>query len=246
MTDIQAHSAISPEVQSQDPAPAAKRGFRGIFLGLVRFTDALFGIGLVGEMVLERSPGFLGPLAFGAGALAVFALIRPLPYGWLNCRSAMAGLLLGAYVVMEMPSRDRSEEEGEKTLVSASRTVEADTEITPKIELSKAAPTKKKTPVAAISDPLDDANRQSVWIDISKEAVRNRLRDPSSATFRSVVFNASPGKALVVCGEVSGKNGFGGTSGYQGFVASGDKLVFLESDFGAGEFPLVWNELCLK
>jgi hypothetical protein len=46
------------------------------------------------------------------------------------------------------------------------------------------------------------------------EATRANLKDPSSAQFRNVVQNGD-----MICGEVNGKNGFGGYSGFERFVA---------------------------
>ncbi len=48
----------------------------------------------------------------------------------------------------------------------------------------------------------------------------------------------------MVCGEVNGKNSFGGYSGYEGFIASGETMVVLETDFAAGEFAKAWNKAC--
>ena len=53
----------------------------------------------------------------------------------------------------------------------------------------------------------------------------------------------------VVCGEVNSKNGFGGYSGFQRFIAAGDvpDMAYLASDFAAGEsINSVWNKLCVK
>ena len=49
----------------------------------------------------------------------------------------------------------------------------------------------------------------------------------------------------MVCGQVNEKNSFGAYIGYQGFIGSGDVLVFLVNEMEAGEFVKAWNEMCL-
>ncbi len=106
---------------------------------------------------------------------------------------------------------------------------------------------KEPSPAKETSTVLQDRSKQIVWIELSKDAVRGRLKDPRSAQFRNVIFHAYQEKTPVVCGEVNAKNAFGGYSGYVGFVASGKTLVVLESDFvDGGEFAKTWNEVCLR
>ncbi len=71
---------------------------------------------------------------------------------------------------------------------------------------------------------------RATWIEVTTDAVREKLRDPQSARFRSVVFHTYQGNSPIVCGEVSSKNGFGGFSGYRRFIASGKKFVFIEPE----------------
>lgn len=74
-----------------------------------------------------------------------------------------------------------------------------------------------------------------------ESVVSSTLRDPGSAQFRNirlVTANRKDGGAEQwVCGEVNGKNGFGGYVGFQPFVgdltASGFKMKFTES-FNSG------------
>lgn len=59
----------------------------------------------------------------------------------------------------------------------------------------------------------------------AKELVANQLRDPSSAQFRDLRRT----RQGVVCGEVNGKNGYGGYAGFQRFIAKPDtQEVWLE------------------
>jgi hypothetical protein len=50
------------------------------------------------------------------------------------------------------------------------------------------------------------------------DAVKRKLRDPGSAEFRKLIAYEPGEGALVVCGEVNAKNGFGGYAGFEPFV----------------------------
>lgn len=54
------------------------------------------------------------------------------------------------------------------------------------------------------------------------------MRDPSSASFRNVFIEkrvTEDGREpITVCGEVNGRNGYGGFTGFQAFIAIGDKV----------------------
>lgn len=52
----------------------------------------------------------------------------------------------------------------------------------------------------------------------AKDLVAGQLRDPSSAQFRDL----RKTRQGVVCGEVNGKNGYGGYAGFQRFIAKPD------------------------
>ncbi|QOI55934.1 hypothetical protein [Rouxiella badensis] len=59
-------------------------------------------------------------------------------------------------------------------------------------------------------------------IDYGKEAIAQQLKDPASANFRNVIFHKdsvqpSDGVSGYVCGEVNGKNSFGGYVGFGRF-----------------------------
>ena len=79
------------------------------------------------------------------------------------------------------------------------------------------------------------------YIDLHKNRIKNRLKDPSSATFRNTrVYHAI---THVVCGEVNSKNSFGGYIGYQRFV-SGGSIQVLEEEMGEGEMDKTWRQVC--
>lgn len=54
------------------------------------------------------------------------------------------------------------------------------------------------------------------------------MRDPASATFRNVFLykrvNAKAGHQVTVCGEVNARNGYGGLTGFQQFMLSGETV----------------------
>jgi hypothetical protein len=93
----------------------------------------------------------------------------------------------------------------------------------------------------------DLRNREIVWIERTKDAVRARLRNPSSAEFGNVeLYRPYAGRdTMFVCGEVNSETGFGGRSGFQRFLGSGNSApVFLEEEVVMGEFGPVYAEMC--
>ncbi len=54
----------------------------------------------------------------------------------------------------------------------------------------------------------------------AEQAVAYRLKDPSSAQFRDLRAYRMPTGLLVVCGEINGKNSFGGYTGFSLFAAT--------------------------
>lgn len=91
-----------------------------------------------------------------------------------------------------------------------------------------------------------DKTLQQIWIIKSQEAIQRRLKDPDSAEFRNVEFY-SGGSVPVACGEVNAKNGFGGYTGFERFIASGTKLAILASDMQSPtEMQNIWVKMCVK
>jgi hypothetical protein len=78
----------------------------------------------------------------------------------------------------------------------------------------------------------------------TKQAVRVALRDPSSATFRTIYV----GPGGVTCGDVNAKNGFGGYTGFRPFYIDRGAVFFPdERSPDAGE-KFIWKtyrEKCL-
>lgn len=79
-------------------------------------------------------------------------------------------------------------------------------------------------------------------IDKAKDAVAEKLRDPSSAKFRNVKGGERRG-LYSVCGEVNGKNAYGAYSGYERFITNNEgSAVYLESQWPT--FGVMWITDC--
>ena len=102
--------------------------------------------------------------------------------------------------------------------------------------------------ISAIAGPEDSYDRTTdgkkiAWMNRGKEAVKAKLKDPSSAQFRSVYFHRGADGIPVTCGEVNSKNSFGGYGGFQRFVTAGKpELTFLEEQ--VADFGNAWNQFC--
>jgi hypothetical protein len=87
-------------------------------------------------------------------------------------------------------------------------------------------------PVAAIAQPAgittEERGQAEVSIQNAGRYLAQTMRDPASATFRNVFLykriNAKPGHKVTVCGEVNARNGYGGLTGFQQFMVSGDRV----------------------
>ena len=76
---------------------------------------------------------------------------------------------------------------------------------------------------------------QDKAIEAAKSSVADSLRDPPSAQFRGVrMVTYLHGK--VVCGEVNGKNAYGGYVGYRPFVSGTSTSTIFDAD---NEYPAI-------
>ena len=76
-------------------------------------------------------------------------------------------------------------------------------------------------------------NADAVLFKKARTAVASALPDPSSAQFRDMrKAHSETDQALIVCGEMSGKNASGGVIGFQSFVyfAASDKSYVVPPD----------------
>ena len=76
-------------------------------------------------------------------------------------------------------------------------------------------------------------------VEKAKGRVLASLRDPGSAEFGSVAISHKDG--TVACGSVSSRNGFGGMSGQQPFIAFRDSISLSES---TANFAEEWKRFC--
>lgn len=104
---------------------------------------------------------------------------------------------------------------------------------------SKCAPEKTAAEKLQAERELSEISARIKGTSYAKRLVRMHLRDPDSAEFGEVV-NVGGGH---ICGTVNGKNGFGGYTGSQGFIVSGDVVALEESS--NERFGAFWREACL-
>ena len=84
----------------------------------------------------------------------------------------------------------------------------------------------------------------------ARQAVTNKLRDPSSAQFRNVRRIEHSNGTTMFCGEVNGRNAYGGMSGFQRFEAGVDRTGDASALIDGGEelssayFEGAWNQFC--
>ena len=91
-----------------------------------------------------------------------------------------------------------------------------------------------------------NSDREEIWIQKGKDAVRIRLEDPESAEFRNVFFNrgAAANNLPMTCGEVNSRNASGLPTGYRKFVSAGSPARTHFEDEVDGDFGDVWDLFC--
>jgi hypothetical protein len=88
-------------------------------------------------------------------------------------------------------------------------------------------------------------------ISLAEQVVTEGLRDPQSAMFRNVTIHHrdchsgqcidDPAGQVIVCGEVNAKNGFGGYTGFEGFVVWNGRVITHEV---FDVTPQLWADAC--
>lgn len=84
----------------------------------------------------------------------------------------------------------------------------------------------------------------------ARQAVTDKLRDPSSAQFRNVRRIEHSNGSTMFCGEVNGRNAYGGMSGFQRFEVgvgtTGNATAMIDSgeELNAAYFEGAWNQFC--
>lgn len=76
---------------------------------------------------------------------------------------------------------------------------------------------------------------------MSKDKLKESLRDPGSAKFEDVGAHRVASGGFVFCGRMNAKNGFGGYTGFERFVAS---PVIVGTEGTVDGFEEVWTEFC--
>lgn len=69
------------------------------------------------------------------------------------------------------------------------------------------------------------------------------FKDPESVKFRSVILSLAD--VPIVCGEVNGKNSYGGYTGFKRYYST-DTKDFGRVDDGSGKFSIIWDRYCQK
>jgi len=125
--------------------------------------------------------------------------------------------------------------------------------LTHKIDAAQLANEEKAKAEAAANEKIaekaaEDAKKQEIFdrdaIAGAEITLAASLKDPDSAQFKGVyVSYLRNGKeeVPVVCGQVNSKNGFGGYSGFQYFMARGD-VAYLQGQ--SPDFAFVWQKAC--
>lgn len=160
----------------------------------------------------------------------------------VRCRilvSAMA--LAGVAVCSDAPSLRQ-----ETARVSAADLARADADV----ELAAAdTPVSERRPRKFI--PAGNADHDSLKY-AAEMNLRARLKDADAAKYRNVVLSQIEGGNLMLCGQVSSKNSFGGFTGFKRFIASPnpDAPTLVEgetSGLGAAvdaSFPQAYGVVC--
>ncbi len=78
----------------------------------------------------------------------------------------------------------------------------------------------------------------------AEHALKAQLRDGESAQFRNEKAYRQPNGSFIVCGEVNAKNGFGGYSGFETFVAAGAAIVTRQGWTSNRKFQQFVNNMC--
>ena len=93
---------------------------------------------------------------------------------------------------------------------------------------------------AASSEP-SETEMMSRYQVMSKNKLEESLRDPGSAKYEDVAAHRVSSGGYVFCGKINAKNGFGGYTGFERFIAS---PVIVGTEGTVDGFDDVWTEFC--
>lgn len=100
-------------------------------------------------------------------------------------------------------------------------------------------------PVAAALPANPDEDAAYGALHAARSAVPAAMREPATAVLRNIIVVKSPAGVMQVCGEVNGKNGFGGMAGFSHFIVT-ESQTMIEDPRENGKFVDAWNKTCLK
>lgn len=81
------------------------------------------------------------------------------------------------------------------------------------------------------------------FVAMAKASITSQLKDPDSAQFKSLFISGKT--APVLCGELNGKNSYGGYVGYRRFYSTGKPLLNgIETDKDNYVFQNMWPNMC--
>lgn len=87
------------------------------------------------------------------------------------------------------------------------------------------------------------AEKEYTYKETAMQVISERLRDPESAVFSNMtVYPETEDRATIICGNVNSRNGFGGMTGPQRFIAGG--TVMLEEQFTKAQMSNAWTKFC--
>jgi len=94
---------------------------------------------------------------------------------------------------------------------------------------------------SAASGEPSETEMMSRYQVASKNKLEESLRDPGSAKYQDVSAHRVASGGFVFCGRVNAKNGFGGYTGFERFIAS---PVIVGTESTVDGFDKVWAEFC--
>ena len=80
-------------------------------------------------------------------------------------------------------------------------------------------------------------------------AVVESLKDPDAAKFRKEFLSWSESEEdpkIALCGEMNGKNSYGGYTGFGPFIATSDGQIMVDGNPSIGSFEYLWPVWCSK
>ena len=95
----------------------------------------------------------------------------------------------------------------------------------------------------AASEPAPPPTDDVTWKLVAETVIKERLRDPDSAEFSDMqVYPPTEDRSAIICGYVNSRNGFGGMTGPQRFIAGG--TVLIEEQVTAEQMQIAWDQFC--